>query len=130
MSKPSAGLVHAPPYDPTSEIDPASAPAPGDIASPDDLKELAYYQEQHARQTLRARATLLGIIFVMLTGNMVLTWQTRAEVMANLDQTRLDQAALSEIVQTRVRALEAELVTLQNQLALIETERHTATAGD
>ncbi len=129
MSKPSAGLVHAPPYDPSSELDPASAPSIGETAG-DDLQNLAYYQEQHARQTNRARALLLGMIFVMLAGNMLLTWQTRSEVMANLDQTRLDQANLSEMVQTRVTALETQLVALQAQLAVIESERHAVAAAD
>jgi hypothetical protein len=130
MSKPSAGLVHAPPFDPQSEIDPLSAPAPGDTSGGDDLGSLAYYKEQHDRQTLRARAALLSVIFVMLAGNMVLTWQTKSEVMANLDQTRLDQDALSEIVQTRVVGLETQLIALQAQLAVIESERHIQAATD
>jgi|GEM_PF-3289752 len=130
MSKPSAGLVHAPPDAPTTEIDPASAPAPGDMSGADDLDNLAYYQEQHATQTMRARAALLTIIFVMLAGNMLLTWQTRASVMANLDQARLDQAALSEMVQTRVSALETQLVALQNQLSVVESARHAAVGAD
>ncbi len=109
-SPPGAGLVSAPPYDPSSELDPSLVEpvTPGS----DDLQSLSYFKEQHAQQTFRARAVLLTIIFVMLAGNMWLTWQTRSSVMANLDQTRLDQAALSELMETRVTSLETQISDL------------------
>lgn len=116
-----AGLVHAPPFDPSSVLDPDGAPA-AKGGGGDDLKSLAYYKEQHDRQTFRARFALLTIIFVMLAGNMLLTWQMRAEVMTNLDQTRLDQSALSEMVQTRVTALETQVVSLKAELAAARIE--------
>jgi hypothetical protein len=122
-------MVHAPPYDPHSELDPATAESIRDSA-PDDLENLAYYQEQHTRQTNRARAGLLTVIFVMLAGNMFLTWQTASVVMGNLNQTRLDQAALSDMVQTRVTALETQIVTLQAQVAANKPVEPVAIASE
>ncbi len=122
MSDPNtdAGLVYAPPYDASSELDPASAEAISEAS--DDLKSLAYFQEMHARQTNRARAILLGTVFLMLVGNMVLTGQMRSDVMTNLDQARLDQAALSEMVQTRVIALESRIAALNGEILQLRVD--------
>ena len=112
-----AGLVNAPPYDPSSELDPSLVEPV--VATGDDLQNLAYFREQHARTTFRARTTLLAIIFFMLAGNMWLTSRANNEVMENLNQARLDQAALSETIETRVTALESQLESLTSQLQII-----------
>ncbi len=119
-----AGLVSAPPYDPSSELDPSLVEPV--VPSGDDLQNLAYFREQHAQQTFRARATLIAIIFIMLAGNMWLTWRANTEVMSNLDQARLDQAALSETIEVRVTALEAALNQLSAQVLAVQADQQTA----
>jgi len=57
---------------------------------------------------------------------MWLTWRANTEVMSNLDQARLDQAALSETIEVRVTALEAALNQLSAQVLAVQADQQTA----
>jgi len=109
-----AGLTYAPPAQDFTEITEAGTNF--------DVRELAFYKERENKRTFRARATLLGVIFVMLLANILLANRNHQHAMTqtdqllnNLDQTRLDQAQLTELVESRLAAVEQQLKALQEQ---------------
>ena len=111
-----AGLTYAPPAQDFTEITEAGTNF--------DVRELAFYKERETKRTFRARATLLGVIFVMLLANILLANRNHQHAMNqtdqllnNLDQTRLDQAQLTELVESRLAAVEQQLKALQEEAA-------------
>ena len=112
----SAGLTFAPPYDPSQELDPQTVQA---VRENPDIRELRYFKEHEARRTTRSRVALLALIFTMLAGNMYMTWASQAAVQSNLDQTRLDQVALTEAVESRVGALTAQNKAMRAEIAAL-----------
>ncbi len=111
-----AGLTYAPPAQDFTEITEAGTNF--------DVRELAFYKERETKRTFRARATLLGVIFVMLMANILLANRNHQHAMTqtdqllnNLDQTRLDQAQLTELVESRLAAVEQQLKALQEEAA-------------
>ncbi len=110
--RPGAGLTYAPPAQDFTEITEAGTNF--------DVRELAFYKERDSKKTFRARATLLGVIFVMLLANILLANRNHQHAMTqtdqllnNLDQTRLDQAQLTELVESRLAAVEEQLKAMQ-----------------
>ena len=118
-SNSSAGLTFAPPYDPTQELDPDTAEV---VRQEPDLSELRYFKEAEQKRTLRARVGLLALIFTMLAGNMWLTWASQSAIQANVDQTRLDQVALTESVESQVGALRAQNEALRVEITALRAE--------
>ena len=109
--RPGAGLTYAPPAQDFTEITEAGTNF--------DVRELAFYKEREAKKTFRARATLLAVIFVMLTANIILanrnhehTMIQSSQLLENLDQTRLDQAQLTELVESRLAAIEVQIAAM------------------
>ncbi len=112
----SAGMSYAPPLKEFTEITEAGTSF--------DVRELAFYKERDNQRTFRSRAAMLSVIFVMLaTGILVSNRNHNAAMdqneklmhalMENLDQTRLDQAQLTEMVESRLVAIEGHLVSTE-----------------
>jgi hypothetical protein len=83
-----------------------------------DIHQLWFYKQQEARRTFWARATLLTVIFTMLSANLWLTWQAQADMLTNVDQARLAQVTLAEQNEARLTAMQAEIRQLRIDLAL------------
>jgi hypothetical protein len=108
----SAGMSYAPPLREFTEITEAGTSF--------DVRELAFYKERDNQRTFRSRAAMLSAIFLMLaTGILVANrnhdaaMEQNAKLMSalmeNLDQTRLDQAQLTEMVESRLESIEGHL---------------------
>ena len=89
-----------------------------------DLKRLEYYQRREARRTFVARTLLIAVIFGMLGANMWMTNRVHDDMLTNMDQARLEQAALIdnhqgtlEAIDTRLGLLEAEVDAMEAQTA-------------
>ena len=115
-----AGFLFAPDYSDESEFDPDTAECV--LPEEEDIHALSYYRQLDSKRTTRARVVLLSTIFLMLAGNLFLTWQMNQATMANVDQTRLDQVALNEHVQNHVASLETEVEKLRNEIRLLNQQ--------
>ncbi len=80
----------------------------------EELRRLEYYQRREAKRTFVARALLLGFIVALLGANLAMTWQMRADMVVNINQARLEQAALQD--QQNV-----DLVAMEGRLAVVES---------
>jgi hypothetical protein len=121
----SAGMSYAPPLREFTEITEAGTSF--------DVRELAFYKERDNQRTFRSRAATLSVIFLMLaTGILVANKNHNAAMeqnaklmsalMENLDQTRLDQAQLTEMVESRLVAIEENLQTPEEAPAAEDEE--------
>ena len=128
----SAGMSYAPPLREFTEITEAGTSF--------DVRELAFYKERDNQRTFRSRAATLSVIFVMLaTGILVANRNHDAAMnqnaklmsalMENLDQARLDQTQLSEMMESRLVAIEGQLVSTEEQEAPA-TEEATEEAAE
>ena len=108
----SAGMSYAPPLREFTEITEAGTSF--------DVRELAFYKERDNQRTFRSRAAMLSIIFLMLATGILVANRNHDAAMAqnaklmdalmeNLDQTRLDQAQLTEMVESRLESIEDHL---------------------
>ncbi len=108
----SAGMSYAPPLREFTEITEAGTSF--------DVRELAFYKERDNQRTFRSRAAMLSAIFLMLATGILVANRNHDAAMAqnaklmnalmeNLDQTRLDQALLTEMVESRLIAIEGQL---------------------
>jgi hypothetical protein len=79
----------------------------------EELRRLEYYQRREAKRTFIARAVLLTFIVGLLGTNLMMTWQMRSDMVVNIDQARLEQAALQD--QQNV-----DLVAMEQRLAAVE----------
>jgi hypothetical protein len=125
----SAGMSYAPPLREFTEITEAGTSF--------DVRELAFYKERDNQRTFRSRAATLSVIFLMLaTGILVANKNHNAAMeqnaklmsalMENLDQTRLDQAQLTEMVESRLVAIEGNLQTPEEAPAAEDEEAAAA----
>ncbi len=119
MSDKRAGLTYAPAYDASTELDPEKVEP---VKPQEDLEQLQYFQQQEARRTMVARAVLLSVIFLMLGANLLQSRQMHADVLTNLNQTRLDLVALNEASGNEITELNARLAELQTRVNELEAE--------
>ena len=94
-----------------------------------ELQALEYYRQQDARRTMMARGVLLTMIFGMLGANMRLTQSAAADMLTNLDQTRLAQVTLQEQNEVRMDGLATEMADLSRQVALLEAQLNEEAQG-
>ena len=78
-----------------------------------DVHQLEYYRKQDTRNTLIARAILLGLIFGGLAANIVMSQRNYETMLVNIDQVRLAQAQLAETT-------DAGLASLQDRIQAVE----------
>jgi hypothetical protein len=121
---PLAGLHVAPEYDKSKELDPSKVQA---VNAPFDVEKLEYFQKRQEKRTWYARVTLLGaLVFLICMDIWVATvhheaaiaeiTRNRSEQLINLNQARMDQAALQELTNNQIDALVAQVELLQGQV--------------
>ena len=59
-----AGLVYAPAYDASQDMDPDDAPVVTPVR--DDVKSLAYYQDLERQRSFKLRMTLIALVCAMM----------------------------------------------------------------
>ena len=110
-----AGMAYAPPYDPTSELNPASVTGVDDTMR-FDIRQLEYFQRQQERRVNVSRAMILALAFTLMAVNIWLTERNNEALLINVDQARLAQSEMDERNSVRFNVLKARLAKLEKEL--------------
>jgi|GEM_PF-3022954 len=110
-----AGLVYAPAYDASQDIDPDDAPIVS--TSSDDVKKLAYYQDLERQRTFKIRMSLIGLVLVMMGALMWMVRDNRnsmvesnAQLNERLNTATVDKMNLADLlIQYEIPAKFAEI---------------------
>jgi len=121
-----AGLSYAPPYDPSKEMDPTSAPV---IETPKQVRreDFDFFRKRIALQAFYGRLLIFTLLFVAMLVNIVLTLQSKDDIILNINETRAHASTFEDGVQRellhlhkKVDELEAEVRTLSEAAAKAE----------
>ena len=93
-----AGLVYAPAYDASQDIDPDDAPVVSSVS--DDVKKLAYYQDLERQRSFKLRMTLIAMVCVMMGAIMWMVRDNRNSMLESNAQLneRLNSATTDKMV--------------------------------
>ncbi len=84
--------------------------------SQSEVDRIELLLEREARRTLVGRVVLLSAVLFLLGANLWANVASRNTVVTNIDQARLDQAALQELRETDLARIQARLDRIETDL--------------